>query len=498
MEPRRRWLGRAGALIVGALPALAYPQADQWWLGFVALVPLLVVVRAAPSGREAAWRAWLGAAGFVVAVHYWVVPNVGPFVVPIGLFLGAFLIPWGVLGWWLLRSPLAPGRFGVALVLLPSAWVAAEFCWSWDRLGGPFGLLGTTQWNDRPELSLAAVGGVWAVSFVLAAVNVAVAVAVLPGVAVRLRAGAVVAVAVLVALGPVYLALRHDPAVVRTVRVAGVQPGVIGPPGPRFDASDDPTRALPPGRFDLVVWGESSVGVDPARHPATVRAIAATSRAVGADVIANVDAETTHGGLLKQSVLVSPAGIQDRYDKIRLVPFGEYIPLRPIFGWVDLVTRAPAEDRQTGKRLVLFQANGVTIGPLICFESAFPDMTRHLTQMGAELIVIQSSDSTFQDSWEPAQHASLAAVRAVETGRPVLQAALTGVSAAFDATGRRLLWVDTSHRGLYTVTIPLTRGTTWFVRFGDWVPGASFLALLVAAVLSGVGARRRRRVPTAP
>ena len=492
MRPPKRWLGRVGALVVGALPALAYPQADQWWLGFVALVPLLLVIRAAPSGRDAALRAWLGAAGFVIAVHYWVVPNVGPFIVPIGLLLGAFLIPWGLLGWRLLRTPLSTRRFGLALILVPSAWVAAEFVWSWDRLGGPFGLLGTTQWNDRPELSLAAVGGVWAVSFMLAAVNVAVTAAVLPHLAGRLHAGALVAVAAIVAVGPCYQLLRHDPSIVRTVRVAVVQPGVIRPARPRFEASNRATLALPRGRVDLVVWGESSVGADPQRHPEYLRTIAATSRAVGVDVVANVDAQTKHGGLLKQSVLVSPAGVQARYDKIRLVPFGEYIPLRPVFGWVDLVTRAPAQDRHTGTHLVLFETHGMKIGPLICFESAFPDMTRHLTQMGAELILIQSSDSTFQDSWEPAQHASLAAVRAVETGRPVLQAALTGVSAAFDAEGHQLLWVDTAQRGLYTVKIPLTRGTTWFVRFGDWVPIGSFVALGVAALLAGIATRRRR------
>ena len=77
---------------------------------------------------------------------------------------------------------------------------------------------------------------------------------------------------------------------------------------------------------------------------------------------------------------------------------------------------------------------------LICFESAFPDMSRVDARHGAQLIVYQTSDSTFQASWAPAQHASLGALRAAETGRPVVQAALTGVSAAFDAQGRLLAW----------------------------------------------------------
>ncbi len=476
---------------------LAFPEANQWWLGFIGLVPLLLLIRAAPSGRDAAWRTWLGAAGFVVAVHYWVIPNVGPFVVPIGLFLGAFLVPWGLLGWFLLRPPLSTSRFALALVLMPSAWVAAEFVWSWDRLGGPFGLLGSTQWNDLPELSLAAVGGIWAVSFVLAAVNVAMTTAVLPRARARLRLGALIATAGIVAVGPAYALLRRDPTTVRTVRVAGVQPGVIRPVAARFQASNRATLAIPRGHVDLVVWGESSVGLDPQRDLKYLRTMSETSKAVGADVVANVDATAGSSGLLKRSLLIGPNGILAHYDKMRLVPFGEYIPLRPIFGWVDLITRAPAQNRDRGGQLILYRTAGMKIGPLICFESAFPDMTRHLTQMGADLILIQSSDSTFQDSWEPAQHASLAAVRAVETGRPVLQAALTGVSAAFDAEGRRLLWFDTSHRGRYTVTIPLTRGTTLFVRYGDWVPAASLTLLLGSALVAGVVELRRRRVAAA-
>jgi apolipoprotein N-acyltransferase len=88
---------------------------------------------------------------------------------------------------------------------------------------------------------------------------------------------------------------------------------------------------------------------------------------------------------------------------------------------------------------------------LICFESAFPDMSRADARRGAQLIVYQTSDSTFQGSWAPAQHASLGALRAAETGRPVVQAALTGVSAAYDAQGRLLASMTTAQRGLLTV-----------------------------------------------
>jgi apolipoprotein N-acyltransferase len=138
----------------------------------------------------------------------------------------------------------------------------------------------------------------------------------------------------------------------------------------------------------------------------------------------------------------------------------------------------------------------VTIGVLICFESAFPDMSRVDAVRGGQLIVYQTSDSTFEGSWAPAQHASLGALRAAETGRPVVQAALTGVSAAYDAQGRLLASMGTAHRGLLTVRLGLTPATvlTPFDRAGDVVPWTAIGIALLAALAQFWAWRRHRRV----
>jgi apolipoprotein N-acyltransferase len=135
------------------------------------------------------------------------------------------------------------------------------------------------------------------------------------------------------------------------------------------------------------------------------------------------------------------------------------------------------------------RSRSVQFGPLICFESAFPDMSQNLARMGADLIVVQSATTTFQSTWGPQQHGALAAVRAVESGRPVVQASIAGPSAAFDAWGRQLVWEPTTWRGAVVVSVPLARDDTVFVRFGDWVP----LACAVALVVAGLMARRRHR-----
>ena len=206
----------------------------------------------------------------------------------------------------------------------------------------------------------------------------------------------------------------------------------------------------------------------------------------------NVDTRSAaNQGIHKTAVLITPTGPAGSYEKMRLVPFGEYIPFRFALGWLDRFTEAARENRVRGNRLAVFHAGTTRIGPLVCFESAFPDMSRNLANRGADLIMVQSATTTFQDSWAPAQHASLAAVRAVETGRPVVHAALTGESAVFDARGRELAWLDTHHRGVLDVTIPLARTATLFDRLGDWVVALAFVALLAAAI--AVGTRRGRR-----
>lgn len=268
---------------------------------------------------------------------------------------------------------------------------------------------------------------------------------------------------------------------------------------PRFAASEEATLGLGRLEPDLVVWGESSVGLDPESRPAYLRRIQEASAAAGAEVLVNVDARRGPGGIFKSALLVGPDGIEGRYDKMRLVPFGEYIPLRALFAWVEWLPRAPEEDRQRGDGLVLMHSEEALVGPLICFESAFPDMSRRLAARGAEIIVVQSSTSTFQQSWAPEQHASLAAIRAVETGRPVVHATLTGVSAAFDASGRRLAWFSSSQTGTYVVDVPLSRRTSPYVRVGEWVPALSVVVLAAAAGAAlARGALTRTRGPTAP
>ncbi len=494
---------RYAALGAGALPILAFPQLNLEFLGWCGLVPGILILRGAPSAREAAVRGWWLGAGFFLAALYWLVPNIGPGLLLIAVVFGALGTGFGVAAWALLRAPLRPARTLAALVVLPSYWVFTEWARSWQGFGGPWDVLGTSQWQHPAVLALAAVGGVWLISFALVAANTGIAILLLArGMAVRATGAAGFAVAL--AAGPAAFALSAAVPPVRHVTVALVQPGITNSESQRVDASLALSTGLRGARPDLIVWGESSVGTDIERDPVQLRQIRRLAADTGAQVLVNQDASRPGGARSKVALLVGPHGIAGSYTKTRLVPFGEYIPLRGALGWIARISQAASSNMVPGDGAHLVRGTDrlgrpLPLGVLICFESAFPDMSRVDTDLGAQLIVYQTSDSTFQRSWAPAQHASLSAVRAAETGRPVVQAALTGDTVAFDARGRQLALMSAQQRGVTVVRLGLPPATarTPYDQFGDYVPWTATAITALAASTGFLMVRRARggRVP---
>ncbi|MFF7853682.1 apolipoprotein N-acyltransferase [Streptomyces sp. NPDC007904] len=496
------WRRSTVAAVVGALPVLAFPAPSLWWFAYVALVPWILLARTAPTGGRAAYDGWWGGFGFMLAMHHWLLPSLHVFTFVIAALLGALWAPWG----WLVRRLLGgvPSRGGVlaALVVLPSGWLGVELVRSWQGLGGPWGVLGASQWQVEAALRLASVGGMWLPGFLVVVLNVAVAVLV------GVRRARVPAVAGLVATAAATSAAwvgSPRPATDDRVRIAVVQPGVVSGTDSadrRFDLEERLTRELAGQDVSLVVWGESSVGFDLGARPDLARRLTALSRETGAGILVNVDARRSdRPGIYKSSVLVGPDGLTgDRYDKMRLVPFGEYIPARSLLGWATSVGKAAGEDRRRGsEQVVMDTGDGLRIGPMVCFESAFPDMSRHLAEDGADVLLAQSSTSTFQRSWAPWQHASLGALRAAETGRPMVHATLTGVSAVYGPGGERVgprLGTDTAAAQVYE--IPLAHGTTPYVRFGDWPLHAALLVLAAWGVTELSRLRRPARGSLVP
>jgi apolipoprotein N-acyltransferase len=532
------WSVRRLMLLTGALLVLAFPVPNLEFLAWFGLVPGLILIVRSPTAREGGIRAWWLGAGYLIAALYWMAPEIGPAVLLVGAVVGVLWVPFGVAAWKLLRPPLSWPRALAGLVVVPSCWLLTEWLRSWQALGGPWAVFGVSQWQHPAVLALAAVGGVWLISFALVLANVAIVLAIealprltrltrltpgatsggtpgappggtpgappggilRPGLAVL---GVVVALAS-VGAGPLAFALTPASPAVRETTIAMVQPGIVSNAVQRVDASERLAAELSRSgelsgvKPDLIVWGESSTAVDLtlARNRAQLQELQALVRADGADLLVSQDATPPGKGHEKWSVLVGPDGVKGIYIKTRLVPFGEYIPFRQQLGWLTKISRAAASNMTPGTGAHLLQATDragrpLPIGVLICFESAFPDMARVDTDLGAQLIVYQSATSTFQGTWGPDQHASLSAVRAAETGRPAVQAALTGVTAAFDARGRLLAWMGQSSRGVVSVRLglPAVSDRTIYDRLGDYVPWSALGVVVLAALVMFANSR---------
>jgi apolipoprotein N-acyltransferase len=484
-------------LLAGILPVLAFPAPNLEFIAWFALVPGLVMIVRAPTLHEGWVRAWWFGAGYLIASLWWMAPQIGPGVLLLGAVFGGLWVPFGVAAWKLLRPPVSWPRALAALVVVPSCWLVCELVRSWQALGGPWDVYGASQWQHPAVLALGAVGGVWLISFALVAANVAIVLVIetVPQRRVGLTVAGLVAVVATIGSGPLAFALTSPFPAVRQVNIAMVQPGVINDPNLRAHASETLTAQLSQGgtlggvKPDLIVWGESSIAYDLNTNHALLSQIEALSAKDGAEILVSQDTVAPGKGHEKWSVLVSPAGIQGTYIKTRLVPFGEYIPFRQQLGWLTKISKAASSNMIPGTGAHLLHMTDragrpLPVGVLVCFESAFPDMSRVDADLGAQAIVYQSSTSTFQGTWGPDQHGSLSAVRAAETGRPVVQATLTGDTVAFDARGRQLAWIGQSGHGVVTVRLSLPAGSaqTLYDQWGDYVLWTA-LAVAVLAVL---------------
>ncbi len=178
------------------------------------------------------------------------------------------------------------------------------------------------------------------------------------------------------------------------------------------------------------------------------------------------------GGLYNANLVYDPGGkLQGQYAKRHLVPFGEYIPYRSLLDWIPELDHV-SFDYTPGRSRTQFRAGGHPFESVICYESAYPQYTRDAARDGAEFLVVSTSNRSFGRSGLSAQHVALSQMRAAETGRPVLHAAISGISAVVDADGRVLQRSELFEKTVTDGTIATTTGTTPYVRFGDWFVAA--------------------------
>ena len=476
--PRPRGLRLLAAAASGLLLALAFPAFDLGALAWVALVPLLLALDGQPPAAafRLGWAAGLVWFGILLG---WARSFGFPAWVALTVLMACFPAVFAALCAW-----LPDGRRGRLLWTVPLAWAATELLRTTGPLAFPWGLLGLTQYRVPSMLALASVVGVVGVSALIVAVNAAVAVAVRA----RRPAGPTVAAAVLAATAIAAGVPAGSPAAPAGPRhrvVAAVQPNV-DPRRPDAVATGRPAASLvctvcgAPGSgsagaaqvqaglalegavraraagAQLVVLPETAIPADVGADVPLRRALA---RAAGG---ATVVVGATAPGPRNVAVVLGPGGeVLGVYAKRRLVPFGEA-------GVVP------------GDRSAPIATPVGALGVLICYESAFPAMSRRLARDGAEVLVVLTNDGWFGDAGGPAQHAAHAVFRAAETGRPVVRAANTGVSMLIRPDGRPVARQPLETAGVIAAALPWGGPPAPYVRWGWlWEPAAlgAWLAL---------------------
>jgi apolipoprotein N-acyltransferase len=498
-----RTLGRYAATLAAAafLLALAFPRTDWALTPWLAVTPLLVVALLTPPRTAFAWGLLYGGVFFLVLLRWLnftfrVYSNIpGPLVFLPTALLAAYCAFWIAAVAWAVSRMAARWSVAWALGLAPFCWIAGEWLRGHLFGGFPWGTIAYSQHLQLPVIQIAELAGVHGVSFLIVAVNAALA-----GCLVltwrRAVAGATIAAALVGAtLLFGWTRLAETPPSSATARVTLMQPSIEQPLKwePRHTRETLAiyfalTRQAAGEQSQLVVWPETAAPTILRQDPELVASLTAASAELGAPLlIGSIDAAGNPPRFRNTAFLLTDRGIVGRYDKIHLVPFGEFIPLSGVIGfvrgWAEFIS-----ELEPGTRTVVFQGPPAPYGVVICYEGIFPDLFRSFVRDGARLMVNMTNDAWFGRTSGPEQHLGMYAFRAVEHRVPVVRAANTGVSAFIAPTGQIVRRLNLFERGLLTETVPLRVGRTLFTRLGDW-PG--LLALAVSA--AGLAATRRRR-----
>jgi apolipoprotein N-acyltransferase len=503
-------------LLTVVLTVLSFPPLHTPEFAYAMLVPGIFWAYLRPSLRLYAWTMAAAQSVAWTILLFWLRHVTVGGLLLLGPFIGVWVGTWFLAAWW--TMPRIVGRATpvrlLALLGLAGAWVLIEWSRTWLLSGFPWLPLAASQWERSSILQIAAYTGGYGVSFVLVAMNIGFA-----AYAHRLfREGQIglrkrsqeffLAVFLLLVCLCVHVQETFNRLVYTApvARVAFVQPAI--PQSVKWNPADGPaildvlekqtlaTRATHP---DFVLWPEASTPWAVRGQENAKNFIESLARRVRAPILLGSVAIENQGTPAEQwfngFLAVDPSrGVQiPYYEKRHLVPFGEYVPLRPLLGWLKKFVEVGDDDYSAGQDpaplLVPGPTGSLVIGPLICYEDVFPALARSSVRAGSDVLVVATNDAWYGEGGAAYQHAAHAVLRAVETRRPVLRCGNAGWSGWIDEFGNVRDVLTNEEGSIYfrgTKTITVTRDARWigresfFVEHGDWF-------VLVSAVLIALG-----------
>jgi apolipoprotein N-acyltransferase len=493
----------AVALVSAALLIISFPDFSFWPLAWIGFVPLLLIVARKPQGSRCFLLGWLFGSVFFYGSCYWLTYSMIHFggISPVIAF--ALLLPGGVLlglfpGFFCLLLARAIRKWGaVALFLAPLFWVALE----WARLettGQLWNALGYSQAYHPLLIQSARWGGVYAVGFLIVFVNSAISFALLGRTKRALTISAVSLLLISLAVFTVNLSISFSAGESTAAKdseavVVALQPNV---PMDLIKSNDDLTRLSTrhfemseaalrninnDGKPRLLIWPESPMNFTYGTDSPLRDRLAAFARANNTSILLNSQEVAPNDGLYNSALLINQEGsLVAQYDKIRLLPFGEYVPLPRWLPGAGLI-RAIVGDFTPGTNYRLMPVGNVHAGVFICVESAYPAIARRFTREGADVLINISNDGYLGPTAVMRQHLANAVFRAVENGRPVLRVTNSGITAFITPAGEVRDATKPFKSEVRTWTIARAETVpTFYARRGDlFVAACAVLSLLV-------------------
>ncbi len=467
-------------LLILVFPNIAFVNKGQPWLAPLALAPLLIALA---REQRPWWRFLLGEFTGVVywfGVCYWI-----QFVLEYHGGMGRWG-GWGTFMLFCLAKALHMAVFSLLAATVLDHWYAAPAVaalWTGiERTHGTFGFawlaLGNAGIDMQLPLRLAPFLGVYGLSFVFALTGTTVALLILRRGRRQLWWLASI---------PVLLLLPGLPAPETPTETAVVvQPNMPEEEHWTVASAGEAQQHLLTVSLDavrrsgshLIIWPEVPGPLYYYRDPNFHQEAADLARFTQSFFLFGTVGETKERAPLNSAVMLRPDGeLIDRYDKINLVPFGEYVPR--FFGFVNRITQE-AGDFVPGSRIIVFPMDGQRVGAFICYESVFPSEVREFARRGANLLVNLSNDGYFGQSAAREQHLVIARMRAAENRRWLLRATNDGISAAIDPAGRVVQRLPMYREAVARAGFRYTSGTTVYTDHGDWFAWGCLLAAAAA------------------
>lgn len=482
------------ALLCGVLFFLSFPKFGFGVIAWIALVPLFVALNNVSSLSRALILGWAAGMTAHVGMLYWithVVVNYGYLPLVLGVLLMVLLAGYLSVYFALFAAGIVYFRGKAPLYLAaPVLWVCLEYLKSCLFTGFPWENLGYSQFSNLLFIQMADITGVSGLSFLIVLLNAAFFTLLTE----RSKKSLALALAVFLLWSGVYAygamrirQIRQSMENARSMDVSLIQGNIDQSVKWNENFQAETIRIYEelslrgtntPGA--LVIWPETAVPFnfqEPGDLQARVTQLPFQTKSwllFGSMSYAAGNAGTEY---FNSAFLLSPGGdLRGKYDKVHLVPYGEYVPLRTFFPFVSSLA-AGIGDFAAGKGFTPLRMDERKIGVLICYEGILPQAARRYKNAAADVLVNITNDAWFGRTSAPYQHLSMSVFRAVETRLSLVRAANTGISALVDPTGRILAQTGLFERDKIAGRIPLIQTPTFYARCGDWFVWAGFIGL---------------------